>query len=57
MTTLVLGATGATGKQLVEQLLIMGQKVKVIVRPTGKIPDNWKSNDNISIIKSHYLKD
>ncbi len=56
MTTLVLGATGATGKQLVEQLLNMGQKVKVIVRPTGKIPDNWKSNDNISIIEATISK-
>ncbi len=28
MTTLVVGATGATGKLLVEQLLDMGQKVK-----------------------------
>ena len=52
MTTLVAGATGATGKQLVEQLLNMGQKVKVIVRPTGKIPDAWKNNDKISIIKA-----
>ncbi len=53
MTTLVVGATGATGKQLVEQLLNMGQKVKVIVRPTGKIPDTWKNNDKISIIKAN----
>jgi len=52
MTTLVVGATGATGKQLVEQLLNMGQKVKVIVRPTGKIPDTWKNNDEILIIKA-----
>ncbi len=52
MTTLVLGATGATGRQLVEQLLNMGQKVKVIVRPTGKMPDSWKNNDNISIIRT-----
>ncbi len=68
MTTLVVGATGATGKQLVEQLLNMGQKVKVIVRPTAKIPDTWKINDRISIIKAsvseisesgmtNYLKD
>lgn len=52
MTTLVVGATGATGKLLVEQLLSMGQKVKVIVRPTGNIPDNWKDNNKISIIKA-----
>lgn len=53
MTTLVVGATGATGKQLVEQLLKMEQKIKVIVRPAGKVPDTWKTNDNISIIKAN----
>lgn len=53
MTTLVLGASGATGKQLVEQLLNAGQKVKVIVRPTGKINEAWKTNDKISIIKAN----
>lgn len=53
MTTLVVGASGATGKQLVEQLLNMGQEVKVIIRPTGKITDTWKNNDKISIIKAN----
>lgn len=53
MTTLIVGATGATGKQLVEQLLSMGQKVKVIVRPSGKITETWKNNDKISIIKAN----
>lgn len=53
MTTLVLGASGATGKQLVEQLLTMGQKVKVIVRPTGKITEKWKNNEKVSIIKAN----
>jgi len=53
MTTLVVGATGATGKQLVEQLLKMEQKIKVIVRPTGKVPDSWKINNKISIIKAN----
>lgn len=52
MTTLILGASGATGKQLVEQLLVMKQKVKVIVRPTSKIPDSWSNNDQITIIKA-----
>jgi len=52
MTTLVIGATGATGKHLVEQLLSMGQTVRVIVRPSGKIPDSWKNNDKISIINA-----
>lgn len=53
MTTLVVGANGATGKQLVEQLLSMGQKVKVIIRPTGKTTDTWKNNDKISIIRAN----
>ncbi|MCF7793037.1 MAG: SDR family oxidoreductase [Candidatus Cloacimonetes bacterium] len=50
MKTLVVGASGATGKQLVEQLLNMGQKVKAIVRNSANIPDDWQNNDNITII-------
>lgn len=53
MTTLVVGASGATGKQLVEQLLNKGQKVKVIVRPTGKTIDTWRNNDRVTIIKAN----
>ena len=53
MTTLVVGASGATGKNLVEQLLKMGQNVKVIVRPSGKIPDSWIGEDKVSIIKAN----
>ena len=52
MTTLVVGASGATGKRLVEQLLNRGQNVRVIVRPSSKIPDTWENNDKISIIKA-----
>ncbi|HBL74014.1 MAG: NAD-dependent epimerase [Bacteroidetes bacterium GWF2_42_66] len=52
MTTLVVGASGATGKQLVEQLLLMGQNVKVIVRPLTKTHDTWNNNDKISIIRA-----
>ncbi len=52
MITLVVGASGVTGKKLVEQLLKMKQKIKVIVRPTGKVPDSWKNNDEITIIRA-----
>ncbi|MDT3738258.1 MAG: NAD(P)H-binding protein [Candidatus Kapabacteria bacterium] len=52
MNILVVGASGATGKQLVEQLLIMGQNVKVIVRSSQKIPDTWMHNDRVSIIEA-----
>lgn len=52
MTTLVLGASGATGKQLVNQLLQKGQTVKVIVRPASKIPDAWINAVNLVLIKA-----
>jgi hypothetical protein len=53
MRTLVVGASGATGKQLVAQLLDLGQEVKVIVRPTGTIPGTWRNNDKVSIIEAN----
>jgi hypothetical protein len=56
MTTLVAGASGATGKHLVQQLLNAGEKVKVIVRPTGNIPDRWSGNSNLTIIKANILE-
>lgn len=56
MTTLVLGASGSTGKHLVQQLLNMGQKVKVVVRSNRNIPNNWKHNNNISIIQASISK-
>jgi len=52
-TTLVVGASGATGNLLVEQLLASGQRVKVIVRPTSNIPDNWNNNKQVTIIKGN----
>lgn len=53
MTTLIVGASGATGKQLVEQLLKTGQKIKIVVRSTSNIPDSWSNNDKITIIKAN----
>lgn len=38
MNTLVVGATGATGRLLVEQLLADGHRVKVIVRSADRLP-------------------
>jgi nucleoside-diphosphate-sugar epimerase len=55
MTTLVAGASGETGKQLVEQLLNTKQKVKVIVRSPEKLPESWKNNDLLTIIHANIL--
>lgn len=56
MTTLVVGASGATGSKLVEQLLHNKQEVKVIVRSANHLPESWKNNDRLSIIEGSVLK-
>jgi cation diffusion facilitator CzcD-associated flavoprotein CzcO len=56
MTVLVVGASGATGSKLVEQLLIAKHKVKVIVRSPEKLPKSWKNNSDIQIISASVLE-
>lgn len=56
MKTLVVGASGVTGKHLVEQLLNMGQLVKAIVRNPVDVSNDWQNNDNITIIKASISK-
>jgi hypothetical protein len=53
MNILVVGASGATGKFLVNQLLASGHKVKIIVRSTLNLPDSWKNNSELTIINSN----
>ena len=55
MTTLVVGASGATGKLLVKQLLERGEKVRVIVRSTGQLPETLTRHENISVIRASIL--
>jgi len=55
MTVLVVGASGATGRLLVEQLLNFGQEVKIIVRSTNNLPDSIKSHKNVSILQASIL--
>tara|TARA_Y100000588_G_scaffold346087_1_gene393850 strand:- start:324 stop:626 length:303 start_codon:yes stop_codon:yes gene_type:complete len=55
MTTLVVGASGATGRLLVEQLLNCGQNVKVLVRSPDKLPEVLKSHDNLTAIRASLL--
>ena len=55
MTILVVGASGATGSKLVEQLLMLNHRVKIIVRSPEKLPDAWKTNDNLQIITASVL--
>ncbi|NQY89392.1 MAG: SDR family oxidoreductase [Colwellia sp.] len=55
MTTLVVGASGATGRLLVEQLLAKGEKVKIIVRSIDTLPNAIKQSDRLSITEANLL--
>ena len=55
MTILVVGASGATGIRLVEELLNREQNVKVIVRSPEKLPDTIKNHKGISVISASVL--
>ncbi len=51
--TLVLGASGATGKLLVEQLLELDQAVRVIVRSAAVLPETWLAEPKLSIVRAN----
>lgn len=55
MTVLVVGASGATGKHLVAQLLIQKHKVKAIVRSPEKLQESWVNHDNLELIEASIL--
>jgi len=55
MTTLVVGASGATGRLLVEHLLNQGQAVKIIVRGMETLPGVITGHDQVTIIKENVL--
>ncbi len=56
MTVLVVGASGATGSKLVEQLLIQKHTIKVIVRSPETLPEAWKTNTDLQIITASVLE-
>ena len=55
MKILIVGATGSTGKLLVNQLIENGHKVKAFVRSDKKFTNETISNKNIDIITSTVL--
>lgn len=55
MTTLIVGASGATGRLLVEQLLNRGESVKIIVRDKTNLPEGLDNHENLSIIRASVL--
>lgn len=55
MTTLIVGASGKTGRLLVENLLNRGEKVKVIVRSVDNLSAHLLQNKNLTVIKANVL--
>ena len=55
MTTLVVGASGATGRLLVEQLLNRGENVRIIVRSPDNLPDAFKDSEHLTVIQASVL--
>ena len=55
MMVLVVGASGATGRLLVEQLLNRGQDIKAIVRSPSKLPEALRNHDRVSLIRASVL--
>ncbi len=54
-TTLVVGATGDTGRLLVEQLLERGVAVKAIVRSPNKLSEATRNHDNLTLVHASIL--
>jgi len=54
-TLLIAGATGKTGRPLVESLLALGHSVRVIVRTRHRLPTAIAEHPNISVIEANIL--
>jgi nucleoside-diphosphate-sugar epimerase len=55
MTTLIVGANGATGRLLVQHLLNRGLNVKVIVRSPDRLPEEIRNHSNLAVIQASVL--
>ena len=55
MNTLIVGATGATGRLLVEELLNRDHQVKVIVRSAAKLPEAVANHPNLTVVEASLL--
>ena len=55
MTILIVGASGATGRLLVSQLLERGHHVKIVVRSPDKLPESVRNQDRLSVIRESIL--
>jgi uncharacterized protein YbjT (DUF2867 family) len=55
MKYLIVGATGATGKHLVSQLLERGHQVRAVARKKSRLPEALRSHTNLEVIEGSLL--
>jgi NADPH:quinone reductase-like Zn-dependent oxidoreductase len=55
MNILIVGATGATGRLLTQELLDRGQSVRVIVRSPEGLPADVREHENLTVIQASVL--
>lgn len=54
-TVLLVGSTGRTGRQVLEQLLARGINVRAIARSRHKLPTDLTGNPNLTVIEADLL--
>ena len=55
MSILVVGATGATGRLVAEQLLAQGCEVWILVRSIGGLPEHLINHEHLSVVQASIL--
>lgn len=55
-TVLVVGASGATGRRLVKQLLDRGSHVRAVIRESTALPEELQAHDRLAVIRSTLLE-
>lgn len=55
MKIFVAGATGATGRHLVAQLLERGNQVVAVVRSVERVPEALRNHENLSLVEASLL--
>jgi nucleoside-diphosphate-sugar epimerase len=56
MKVLVVGASGATGRHVVNQLLHKRNNVRIIVRSKANLPKAWHEDENLEIVIASLLE-
>lgn len=55
MKIVVIGASGATGMKLVEELFKLNHEVTIVIRSAQNLPESWKNNPALRMIEASLL--